>query len=309
MISNEIFGGYRMKIVIGSRGSKLALKQSDEVKKALEKLDSHIDVRIQVIHTKGDQILDKPLNQIGDKGLFTTEIEKQLLEKKIDIAVHSMKDMPSFLPAELMFAGTIVPQDHRDCLVFNGKYHSIDDLPQGSVIGTGSPRRKYQLLNYRQDLKIVGIRGNVETRLKKMEEQNMDALVLASAGLKRLGLEHLIGQYFDESVMVPACAQGILAIEIRKDSPVLPLIQKIEDPITTQRMRLERLFLETIQGSCHEPIGVYVSFINNGLQFHAVYGDQKGKKMVTRHELIEKDYEKRIVDIALMMKEQVKNNG
>lgn len=298
-----------MKIVIGSRGSKLALKQSEEVKIALENLDSTLNVEIKVIHTKGDKILDKPLNQIGDKGLFIHEIEEQLLDGRIDIAVHSMKDMPSVLPQGLMFAPTLPPADPRDCLVFNGNYQSIDELPPHSVIGTGSPRRKYQLLKYRPDLKVVGIRGNVETRLKKMKEEKMDALVLASAGLKRLGLEHLIGQYFEDDMMIPACSQGLLALEVKDNSKLLPLLKQIEDPQATKRMQLERLYLETIGGSCHLPIGVHVSFVDKGIQCGFIYGDEEGQHLCIHHELIEKDFEQRIQDIALQMKEQVENHG
>lgn len=298
-----------MKIVIGSRGSKLALRQSEEVKEALEKLDSTLEIEIKVIHTKGDRILDKPLNQIGDKGLFIHEIEEQLLAGDIDLAVHSMKDMPSVLPKGLIFAGTLPSADPRDCLVFNGDYHSLEDLPPFSVVATGSPRRKYQLLKYRPDLKVVGIRGNVETRLRKMKEEKIDALVLASAGLKRLGLENLIGQYLEDDIMVPACSQGILALEVKENSKLLPFLKQIEDYQSTKRMQLERLYLETIGGSCHLPIGVHVTFVEQGIQCSFIYGDEEGKNLCIHHELIEKDFELRIQSIALQMKEQVENHG
>ena len=141
-----------MKIVIASRGSKLAVTQSEEVKARLEEYDSSLEVEIKIINTKGDMILDKPLNKIGEKGLFTKELEEQLLDGRVDLAVHSMKDMPSVLPEGLMFAGTLTPSDPHDCLVFNGDYKNTDELPLGATIGTGSPRRKYQLLKYRPDL-------------------------------------------------------------------------------------------------------------------------------------------------------------
>ncbi len=298
-----------MKIIIGSRGSKLALLQSEEVKKAIEDHDSSIEVEVKVIHTKGDKILDKPLNQIGDKGLFTKEIETQLLNGEIDLAVHSMKDMPSVLPVGLMFAGTLKPASPYDCLIFNGNYHSIDDLPKGAIVGTGSIRRKYQLLKYRPDLKIINIRGNVLTRLKKMEEENMDAIVLAVAGLQRLGLKEKIGQYLDDSIMIPACAQGILAIELKKDSPLFPLINQIKDDDGTRRMELERRFLQTINGSCHVPIGAHVIMRKDEIELYAIFGDEEAKNVVTHHEIITKDYENRIHQIALMMKEKVEENG
>lgn len=298
-----------MKIIIGSRGSVLAIKQSEEVKKAIEKFDPSFEVEIKVIKTKGDQILDKPLQQIGDKGLFTREIEKQLLEGSIDLAVHSSKDMPSSLPEGLILASTITPNDYRDCVVFNHHYHSLDELPQGSIIGTGSPRRKYQILKYRPDLKVINVRGNVITRLKKMVDEDIDALILASAGLKRLGLEEKIGQYLDTSIMIPACNQGILAIEMKEDSPLFPMIEKISDQQATRRMRLERLFLETIGGSCHVPIGVHVEILDNGIQFDAIYGDEIGKQVIKHSELIEEHYEDRIKEIAFDLKERIESNG
>lgn len=298
-----------MKLIIASRGSKLAVTQSEEVKARLEEADPTLEVEIKIINTKGDMILDKPLNQIGDKGLFTKELEEQLLDGRVDLAVHSMKDMPSVLVDGLMFAGTLTPSDPHDCLVFNGDYKSIDDLPPHATIGTGSPRRKYQLLKYRPDLNIVGIRGNVQTRLRKMKEEGMHATVLACAGLKRLGMEELIGQSLSYDIMTPACAQGILALEVKEGSWVLPIIEKITDKKATERMELERLYLETIGGSCHVPIGAHVDFIEGGIDFHCIYGDEEGNIIERYHEIIACDYENRIKEIALMMKEKVLNHG
>lgn len=294
-----------MKIIIGSRGSKLAIAQSEEVKAALLKIDPALQIEIKVISTKGDQILDKPLAAIGDKGLFTKEIETGLIDETIDLAVHSMKDMPTSIPDELMFCGTIQANDERDCLVFNHGYQSLDDLPLGAKVATGSLRRKYQLLKLRPDLKIYDIRGNVLTRLEKLEKENFDALVLASAGLKRIGLENRIGYYFDISEMIPACTQGILALEVKKGSKLLPLIERIVDDKTTKRMKLERLFIETIECGCHSPIGAHVEFVENGILFDAVFGNEEGTRLETYHGVIENDYEQKIIDIALMMKEKV----
>jgi len=298
-----------MKITIGSRGSKLALAQSEEVKRILEQAYPHLEINIQVIRTKGDRILDKPLNQIGDKGLFTQEIETALLNGTIDLAVHSMKDMPSSLPAGLVFAGTFQPEDARDCLVFNHGYQKLEDLPLGAVVGTGSPRRKFQLLKLRPDLKIAGIRGNVPTRIEKMKKENMDAIVLASAGLKRLGMANYIGQTFDFEAMVPACAQGILALEAKEGAEILSLIQKIEDQQGTYRLTLERLYLETIGGSCHLPIGAHVTPIADGIIFDALLGDEQGTILSKRHEVIHQHIEKTIQKIALEMKAEVEANG
>lgn len=294
-----------MKITIGSRGSKLAIAQSEEVKNALLKVDPELHIDIQVISTKGDQILDKPLAAIGDKGLFTKEIEAGLIDGTIDLAVHSMKDMPTSLPDELMFCGTIKANDERDCLVFNHGYQSLADLPLGAKVATGSLRRKYQLLKLRPDLKIYDIRGNVLTRLEKLEKENFDALVLASAGLKRIGLEEKIGYYFHIDEMIPACAQGILALEVKKDSKLLPLIQRIVDEKTTKRMKLERLFIETIECGCHSPIGCHVELKDDGIKFDAVFGNEEGTHLETYHGMIDKDYEKAIRDIACDMKNKV----
>lgn len=294
-----------MKITIGSRGSKLAVAQSNEVKAALLKIDPTLQIEIKVISTKGDQILDKPLAMIGDKGLFTKEIENGLINETIDLAVHSMKDMPTSIPDELMFCGTIKGNDERDCLVFNHGYQSLDDLPLGAKVATGSLRRKYQLLKLRPDLNIYDIRGNVLTRLEKLEKENFDALVLASAGLKRIGLENRIGYYFDIQEMIPACAQGILALEVKKNSKLLPLIERIVDEKTTERMKLERLFIETIECGCHSPVGGHVEFIENGILFDAIFGNETGTYLETYHEVIEDNYEQKIIDIALMMKNKV----
>lgn len=294
-----------MKITIGSRGSKLAVAQSNEVKAALLKIDPTLQIEIKVISTKGDQILDKPLAMIGDKGLFTKEIENGLINETIDLAVHSMKDTPTSIPDELMFCGTIKGNDERDCLVFNHGYQSLDDLPLGAKVATGSLRRKYQLLKLRPDLNIYDIRGNVLTRLEKLEKENFDALVLASAGLKRIGLENRIGYYFDIQEMIPACAQGILALEVKKNSKLLPLIERIVDEKTTERMKLERLFIETIECGCHSPVGGHVEFIENGILFDAIFGNETGTHLETYHEVIEDNYEQKIIDIALMMKNKV----
>lgn len=294
-----------MKITIGSRGSKLAIAQSEEVKTALLQLDPTLQIDIKVISTKGDLILDKPLASIGDKGLFTQEIEAGLIAGTIDLAVHSMKDMPTNIPDELMFCGTIKASDERDCLVFNHDYQTLADLPLHAKVATGSLRRKYQLLKLRPDLNISDIRGNVLTRLEKLKKENFDAIVLASAGLKRIGLEDRIGYYFDIKEMIPACAQGILALEVKKDSKLIPLIEQIVDENATKRMKLERLFIETIECGCHSPVGAHVEFTENGIMFDAIFGNETGTHLETYHGMIEDHYEMKIKEIALAMKEKV----
>ena len=191
------------------------------------------------------------------------------------LAVHSLKDMPSDNPAGLVYAKTLAPSDYRDCLVLKN-CSSLARLPQHATIATGSKRRKYQLLKLRPDLKIVDIRGNVNTRLQKMANQEIDGLVLASAGLKRLGLEDLISEYLDETKMIPACGQGILAIQVRQDSELLTMINNISDEITTTRMELERLFLKTVNGSCHIPVGGYAKIIGDQVHFYGLLGNEDG---------------------------------
>lgn len=292
-----------MKIVIGSRGSKLALIQSEEVRQALLDYDSSFDIEIKVIHTKGDAILDKPLNKIGDKGLFTKEIESQLLSGEIDLAVHSLKDLPSDLPEGLVLADTIKASSSKDCIIFNKGYHSIDELPPHALIGTGSLRRKYSLLNYRSDLTIVNIRGNIQTRIDKMYKEDLDAIILAKAGLERCHLD--IGEPLDYSIMIPACGQGILGIEVREDSRMIDLIHKISDPISTRRMHLERAFLKSIGGSCHQPIGAHVEIYGDDIEFYGLYGNEE--KIVSIHKVISDHYEEEIIKIADQLKEEVEN--
>ena len=296
-----------MKITIGSRGSKLAILQTEEVKRAIEAYDPTFEVEIKVISV--DRIQNKPLNKIGDKGLFTREIEDELLSGEIDLAVHSMKDMPSVLPEGLKFTGSLTPADPRDCLVFNHGYTSLDELPQGAIVGTGSPRRRYQLSLLRPDLKLVDIRGNIHTRLQKMKDENMDAIVLAAAGLKRAGFGDLIGQCFEPSQMIPACAQGILAIEVKEGSFMEEVMAKIEDQEGTYRLNLERLFLENIGGSCNVPIACHITVNQNSIHLDAMYGKEDSSFVIIRHEDILENYEDALKTIAKEMKDEVINHG
>lgn len=299
-----------MKIIIGSRGSKLALKQSEIVAAALQDAVADVQVIIQTFSTKGDQILDKPLHQIGSKGLFTQEIEEALRVGTIDLAVHSMKDMPGTIADGLTFAGTLSAADPHDCLVFSHPYRCLDDLPIGAVVATGSARRRMQLLALRPDLKIVGIRGNVETRIKKMQEEGLAAIVLAMAGLQRLGLDAAYSiQPLSFQEMVPACAQGILALEVRQNATIIPVLEKIIDPVATARMQLERLFLTETGGGCHSPVGAHVSFVAGGIYLDAVFGDENGQKITTWHGQIADHFEQEIKQIARQMKAEVLSHG
>ena len=270
-----------MKLVVGTRGSNLALVQTNWVVEQLKKNNPNIEFEIKIIKTKGDLIKDLPLDKIGDKGLFVKEIEKSLLDKEIDMAVHSMKDMPSYLPEGLKFAHSPRREDPRDALIFREGYKTLEDLPQGAKIGTGSKRRKYQLLKHRPDLEIVPIRGNIETRIKKIETENLDGVVLAASGLRRAGLEEKIDYYIPTDIMLPAPAQGILALEIREDDKETEkIIDSIRDNITKVQIDAERGFLIGVNGSCHIPMGAYCEVDGEKITLTGLYGDGDGKKIV-----------------------------
>jgi hydroxymethylbilane synthase len=245
------------KINIGTRSSKLALWQAHQVKEALINIYPQIVVNIIPIKTKGDAVLDVALSKIGDKGLFTREIENALLKGQIDIAVHSLKDLPTILPAGLTLGGVLPRGEVRDVLVSRGR-RKLKDMNPGDRIGTSSLRRQAQILHYNPELKVVDIRGNVNTRLRKMHEGHCDALVMAGAGFIRLGLESEITEYLDADIMLPAVSQGAVAMEIRDhDAKVAQIVSKITDETTLLTTSAERTFLHTIEGGCQIPVGCF----------------------------------------------------
>ena len=272
-----------MKIIVGTRGSKLALVQTNWVVEELKKANPGVEFEIKIIKTKGDLVTHLPLHKIGDKGLFTKEIEQQLLDKEIDLAIHSMKDMPSTLPEGLKFANVPKREDPRDVVVLKEGYNGIDDLPNGAKIGTGSKRRTYQLLKYRPDLEVVPIRGNIETRIRKIEDENLHGVVLAAAGLIRAGLEERISYYLPLNIMIPAPAQGALAIEIREnDSYIEDIVSHIKDELTEIQVEAERGFLTGVNGSCHVPMGAYCEIKDDNIILTGLYGDEDGEKLVIK---------------------------
>ncbi|AEB76681.1 hydroxymethylbilane synthase [Clostridium botulinum] len=275
-----------MKIIVGSRGSKLALTQTNWVIDKIKENHPQVNFEIKIISTKGDRIQHMPLDKIGGKGLFVQEIEEQLINGQIDLAVHSMKDMSTDIPEELKFSYVPVREDYRDVLILNKKYKSIDELPKGAKIGTGSKRRKYQLLDYRNDLKIVPIRGNVDTRIKKIETENLDGIVLASAGIKRLGLEDKIDYnifYLEKDIMLPSPAQGILALEIKRGRKDLEnILKSIEDEISTIQAEAERAFLKGVNGGCHVPIGALCSINKDTVEVTGLLGKEDASKIVRK---------------------------
>jgi len=244
-------------IKIGTRGSKLALWQANWVKSALNAGHTSIAVELVPIKTRGDKILDVPLAKVGGKGLFVKEIEDALLNGRIDLAVHSMKDMPSEIPDGLCI-GAIPEREIPQDVLISKKGLLLTGLMPGARIGTSSLRRSAQLLHARPDLVILPLRGNLDTRLKKLETENLDAIILAAAGVKRLGLENRITEYLDENVMLPAVGQGALCIEIRQNDPEIePIIAALNHQETWTAVMGERAFLNRLEGGCQVPIAAH----------------------------------------------------
>jgi len=250
-------------IKIGTRGSKLALWQSNWVKSALNAKHPSISIELEIIKTKGDKILDVPLAKVGGKGLFVKEIEDALITGRVDIAVHSMKDMPVEIPKGLCIGAIPQRETPQDVLISKND-RLLSQLRPGACVGTSSLRRASQILHVRPDLTIKPLRGNLDTRLKKLESENLDAIILAAAGVKRLGLEHRITEYLDESIMLPAVGQGALCIEIRQDDPnIIPLLAVLEHPPTRAVVLGERAFLNRLEGGCQVPIAAHGKIENN----------------------------------------------
>lgn len=267
-----------MNIKIGTRESKLALIQAESVKTSLEKIFPQIKFNIVKIKTTGDKILDSPLFRIGDKGLFTKEIEDALLKGDIDMAVHSMKDIPTILPPGLLISAVTKRLDPRDVLV-SKKKSRLDQMAPGDTIATSSLRRKAQLKSLYPHLNFIDIRGNLQTRLRKMNESpDVDALVLARAGLTRLEMEELIAQIIPEDILLPAVGQAALAIESRdSDSRINNMLEKLNDPVTSTEIRCERAFLGELGGGCQVPVGALARIDKCGLKISGLVASLDGK--------------------------------
>lgn len=254
------------KIKIGTRGSKLALYQAELVKSKIEALNLGITVEIVIIKTKGDEILDIALSKIGDKGLFTKELEVALHEGGIDIAVHSLKDLPTELSEQSKLAAVLERADFRDALV-SKNHKKLSEFTPSDRIATSSLRRKAGILNLNKDLQIVDIRGNVNTRLKKMEDGYCDAIIMAAAGLQRLGLDHYITEILEPTVMIPAVSQGAIAIESRKgDARIDAVCDRLNHIPTWKAIAAERTFMNTLQGGCQIPVGCYTKVVDNSFE-------------------------------------------
>jgi hydroxymethylbilane synthase len=270
----------KKKIVIGTRGSQLALWQANHIKTAIQNSFSGFTVELSIIKTKGDIILDVPLAKVGGKGLFVKEIEEALLDGRIDVAVHSMKDMPSEIPVGLCIGAIPERENPTDVLITTtGK--TFFQLKTGARIGTSSLRRAAQLLHARSDIQIVPLRGNLDTRIKKLSTEHFDAVVLAAAGIRRLGLENHITEYLDESVMLPAVGQGALCIEIRDQDPVVgPLINSLDHDGTRKVVTAERSFLLRLEGGCQTPIAAHGKLNGAILNLTGLVADTDGSAMI-----------------------------
>jgi hydroxymethylbilane synthase len=270
----------KRNIKIGTRGSQLALYQAEKVKATLENLFPGLQVELKIIKTKGDKILDVALSKIGDKGLFTKEIENELIDGSVDLAVHSLKDLPTALPEGLKLGAVLERGEFRDALVSkNGK--KLSELGAGDVVATSSLRRQAGLMKMNNQIIIKDIRGNVNSRLKKMEDGYCDAMIMAAAGLQRLGLEKYITEIIDPEIIVPAVSQGAIAIETRLNDPEVDLLmEKLNHPETWNAITAERAFLAHLQGGCQVPLGCFSKVENGVLTMNGFVASVDGSQFI-----------------------------
>lgn len=268
---------------IGTRGSQLALFQANWVKDQLVQTHPDLKVTLIKIKTTGDKIQDAPLAKIGGKGLFVKEIEEALLQKKIDLAVHSIKDVPTEFPKSLHLPVITKREDPRDVFISKDG-RTLKDLPPGARIGTSSLRRQAQLLHFRSDLELIPLRGNLDTRLKKLKTLNLDAIVLALAGVKRLGLEERITEIIPTDISLPAIGQGALGIETRMDDKkVEGQIRFLNDRDSSIAVTAERAFLKKLEGGCQVPIAAYARTFGATLQIDGLVGTIDGRRLIRHH--------------------------
>ncbi len=268
------------QIKIGTRGSRLALWQAEYIKSKIEKQNSQYHATITIIKTKGDIITDVPLAKIGGKGLFVKEIELALLNKQIDIAVHSLKDMPAIMPNGLSIGAIPKRENPQDILVSKNNI-KLSELKTEAAIGTSSLRRASQLLFYRPDLKISPLRGNLDTRLKKLNTEALDGIILAAAGVKRLGYQKNIAEYINLDIILPAAGQGALCVQIREaDLTILPIVKKLNSETDKYEVTGERAFLHNLEGDCQIPIASFGKAKNNKYWLTGLVADISGKQII-----------------------------
>lgn len=271
-----------MNVVVGTRGSTLALSQTLLIVNELKKHYKNIHFEVQIIKTKGDINQATPLHKMNDKGIFVKEIEEKLIAEDIDLAVHSMKDMPSLMDERLDFPVISRREDARDVLILREGLAADQILESSSLlIGTGSKRRAYQLRKWYPNAQTRDIRGNIDTRIRKIKEEGLDGVILAASGLHRIERSDEISMYFDPAWMIPAPCQGILALQTRKkDDFMRDLLRVIEDEQATIQYRAERAFLSEIEGGCHLPMGAYCEVQGDEITVRGVFGDENGNRLV-----------------------------
>lgn len=293
------------KLIVGSRRSKLALTQSQQFIDKLKFIDPSLDIEIKEIVTKGDKIVDKQLSKVGGKGLFVKEIQNELFNKEIDMAIHSLKDVPSMIPDGLTLG--CIPDREIPFDAYIAKNHiPLQELSEGSIVGTSSLRRGAQILSKYPHLKIKWIRGNIDTRLKKLETEHYDAIILAAAGLKRMGWsDNIVTTYLDRDILLPAIGQGALGIECRSDDKeLLDLLSKVHNHDVAQCVTAERTFLSEMDGSCQVPIGGYATIAqDNQIEFTGLIMSPDGKERY-EHTALGTDPVKLGIEVSQVLKKQ-----
>ena len=293
------------KLIVGSRRSKLALTQSQQFIDKLKFIDPSLDIEIKEIVTKGDKIVDKQLSKVGGKGLFVKEIQNELFNKEIDMAIHSLKDVPSMIPDGLTLG--CIPDREIPFDAYIAKNHiPLQELSEGSIVGTSSLRRGAQILSKYPHLKIKWIRGNIDTRLKKLEAEDYDAIILAAAGLKRMGWsDNIVTTYLDRDILLPAIGQGALGIECRSDDKeLLDLLSKVHNHDVAQCVTAERTFLSEMDGSCQVPIGGYATIAqDNQIEFTGLIMSPDGKERY-EHTALGTDPVKLGIEVSQVLKKQ-----
>jgi hydroxymethylbilane synthase len=295
-----------MILKIGTRGSKLALAQSTWVKEEVESRYSHVQVELVRIRTKGDKIIDSPLSKLGGKGLFVKEIEDALLRREVHVAVHSMKDVPSELPGELMLSVFPWREDPSDALI-SEEDRTLEELPRGARVGTSSLRRAAQLLHIRPDLEVAALRGNVDTRLKKLDSGGLHAIILAPAGLKRLGFAHRISQILPIESILPAIGQGALGLEVMRDNEeTLGLLEFLNHEPTQITVTCERAFLKKLEGGCQVPIAGFAHIDGKSLHLRGIVAELDGSTLIRDEITGEKE---RAEEIGIALAERLLESG
>lgn len=285
----------KKKWIIGTRGSRLALRQTGIFIEGLKAVYPHIEIEVKTIKTRGDTIWDRPLHLIGGKGLFVKEIEEALVNGEIDMAVHSVKDMPTELADGLTLGAILEREDPRDVFISNTR-KNIRELKSKDTIGTSSLRRRAQLLNMKGDLNIVELRGNVDTRMRKMAERELDGIILACAGVKRMGLQDKIKEIIPVDVMVPPAGQGAIGIETRDNEEILEFLSPLNHEKSLKEITIERRLQEKIGGGCQVPLGINASISDNILTLNVFLGKESGDLIIKEKHTVNVDKAEKIIE-------------